>query len=221
MKRLFLLLISKLKNVFQKNIAFSSRVEYSKISPKAKIWRHCKVLHSTIDDYSYIGDHCRVIHAHIGKFCSIAGDYSQIGMGKHSLENISTSSIFTARNNGTDIKWSDSTNYKEYDDIYIGNDVWIGSSVKIMPGVHIGNGAVIGAGAIVSKDVPPYAIVGGVPAKIIRYRFPDEVIHQLEELKWWGFPDDVLIKNIKFFQEPLKLDNLKQLFEIYRDNKLC
>jgi len=86
MNRFILLFLSKLKSMFQKNIAFSSRVEYSDVSPKAKVWGHCKVFHSTIDDYSYIGAHCRVIHAHIGKFCSIAGDYSQIGMGTHSME---------------------------------------------------------------------------------------------------------------------------------------
>lgn len=218
MRRIFLLFISKIKSIFQKNIAFSSRVEYSTVSPKAKVWGHCKVFHSTIGDYSYIGDHCRVIHAHIGKFCSIAGDYSQIGMGKHSLDYISTSSIFTANKNGTGVKWTDSFKYQEYDDIYIGNDVWIGSSVKIMPGVHVDNGAVIGAGAIVTKDVPPYAIVGGVPAKIIKYRFSAEVINKLEIFRWWELDEELLIKNIALFQEPLNDEIILKLLEIGASN---
>lgn len=220
MKRFVLLLFSKLKSIFQKNIAFSSRVEYSDVSSKAKVWGHCKVYYSSIDDYSYIGSQSRLIHAHVGKFCSIAGG-TQIGMGKHSLSYISTSSLFTAKKNGTGRKWANGMTFDEYEEIYIGNDVWIGSSVKVMPGVHIGNGAVVGAGAIVTKNVPPYAIVAGVPAKIIRYRFSDEIIRQLENSKWWILPDAILKENIHLFQEPLENDNLQQLMSICKTNKLC
>lgn len=220
MKRFVLFFFSKMKSIFQKNIAFSSRVEYSDVSPKAKVWGHCKVYHSTIDDYSYIGDHCRIIHAHIGKFCSIAGDYSQIGMGIHSLSYISTSSIFSSKNNGVGISWTENNLFEEYKDIYIGNDVWIGSSVKIMPGVHIGNGAVIGAGAIVTKDVPPYAIVGGIPAKIIKYRFSEEYIKILEKSKWWELDGNVLKNNITIFQGPLSFENVSTLLEVIASHNI-
>ena len=115
-KRLLLLIYSKIKSIFDRSISFTSRVEYSAVSKKAKVWRFCKVFHSSIDDYSYIGPGCRVVHAHIGKFCSIAGG-SAIGMGNHSLDTISTSSIFTERRNGTGFSWTNKDTYEEYKDI--------------------------------------------------------------------------------------------------------
>ncbi len=81
----------------------------------------------------------------------------------------------------------------------IGNDVWIGSNVLIIGGIKIGDGAIVAAGAVVTKDVPPYAIVGGIPARIIRFRFDKEQINKLLELKWWNKDDDWLIKNNYLF----------------------
>lgn len=83
--------------------------------------------------------------------------------------------------------------------VEIGNDVWIGDNVSILPNVKIGDGAVIGAGSVVTKDVDNYAIVGGVPAKLIKYRFPAQVVQQLMALEWWNWSDEEIRKNKDFF----------------------
>ena len=198
--RILLFLFSKIRSLFLRSIAFSACVEYSQVSRKAKVWNRCKLFHSSIGDYSYIGQNARLIHAHVGKFCSLAGD-GAYGMGSHSLDYISTSSLFTSSRNGTCIKWTNRSSYEEYKEIHIGNDVWIGMRVMVMGGVSIGNGAVVAAGAVVTKDVPPYAIVGGVPARVIKYRFPEEIIQKLENSKWWALDDDTLKLNIHLFLE--------------------
>lgn len=119
----------------------------------------------------------------IGKYCSISNNVvMDHGMQLHT-EWITTSSLsFHFKGELTD-------GYSK-GDIIIGNDVWIGEGALIMSGVRIDDGAVVGARAVVTHDVPPYAIVGGVPARIIRYRFPDSVIKKLLVLKWWDWTDE-------------------------------
>jgi tetrahydrodipicolinate N-succinyltransferase len=86
--------------------------------------------------------------------------------------------------------------------ISIGSDVWIGAGAMILDGVNIGHGAVVGARSVVTKNVPPYAIVAGVPARIIRYRFTDEIIARLLEIAWWNLDDSVISEKIEFFRNP-------------------
>lgn len=157
----------------------------SKIEKHSHLLSNCLVNNSFIDSYSYIGKNGIIQNASIGKFCSIANDVC-IGLGKHPIDNFSTSPIFYRLDNPLKIKLVEKNyGFKEYIPIHIGNDVWIGARAIVLDGVTIGNGAVIAANSVVTKDVPAYAIVGGVPAKIIKYRFPEEKINKLIDSKWW------------------------------------
>lgn len=213
-------LLGLLRNLFNPAVSLFVKIDnISRISRKAKIYSRVQVSDSSMNDYSYIGRRSRLIHTKVGKFCSISSDCA-IGMGTHSLQNISTSSIFTARRNGTGISWTSGSSFEEFKITIIGNDVWVGQRAMVMGGITIGDGAVIGAGAVVTKDVPPYAIVGGVPAKIIRYRFPNEVIEKLESSEWWSLPDKELKDNINLFQKPLEKDNLDKLILLCKSKKI-
>lgn len=200
-----------IKNLFNPAVSIFALVDnHSIISKKAKINSTAKMIHSSIDDYSYIGKNSTIVYTTIGKYCSIA-DECNIGLGHHTLQYLSTSPIFTEVHNGTGQKWSPKNIVSPYSHIEIGNDVWIGFRSIIIGNIKIGDGVVIGAGSIVTKDVPPYAIVAGVPAKIIRYRFSDETLEKLEDIKWWDLEDGILKKNINIFQKKVSIDTLRFL----------
>lgn len=122
-------------------------------------------------------------------------------MGGHNTNQLSTSPIFTEAHNATKFQWTDkNVNAAPMKKAILGNDVLIGSHALVLGGVSIGNGAVVAAGAVVTKDVPPYAVVGGVPAKVIKYRFSQEIIDKLQEMQWWDWPEEKLRANIGLFQ---------------------
>ena len=199
-------------NLFNRGVSILAIIDNcSVVSRKARVYRGTKILSSVIGDYSYVGNSSKIIYANVGKFCSIAGG-SIIGMGTHTLSNISTSSIFTEKKNGTRYVWCQEDAVFPYQRVIIGNDVWIGARAIVKGGVSIGNGAVVGAGAVVTKDVPPYAVVGGVPARIIKYRFPQEYIDELQLLEWWNLPEDMLKENISIFQcSSVSMEHLQKL----------
>ena len=192
------------KNLFNQRISPLAIVSSnSYVDKSAYIYRGVKVKEAVIGAHTYIAAYTDVENAEIGKYCSIA-DHCRIGMSSHSLQYLSTSSIFTQTINALQEKWTEKDVFeqKSVDErVFLGNDVWVGTHALINGGIHIGDGACIAAGAVVVKDVPPYAIVGGVPAKLIRYRFSQEVIEKLEEIRWWDLPEDKIKEHLTIFQK--------------------
>ena len=157
--------------------------------------------------YHYPVNHDKLV---IGKFCSIAcGAKFIFTSANHALKSFSTYPfpIFASE---WGLDWKNVTDaWDNKGDIIVGNDVWIGYEAVIMQGVHIGDGAIIGTRAVVTKDVPPYTVVGGVPAKEIRKRFSPETIEVLQQLQWWNWPyekiqdrlSDIMSGNIEKLQK--------------------
>jgi len=175
-----------LKNIIKNpNIIVGDYTYYDDFEDVANFEKNVKYL------FDFTGD--KLI---IGKFCMIASDVTFIMNGaSHLADSISTYpfAIF-----GHD--WSNAMEGKTYPtkgNTIIGNDVWIGYDVTIMPGVNIGDGSIIGTKSVVTKDVAPYSIVGGNPAKEIRKRFSDEVIQELLQICWWDWPVDKITKHVQ------------------------
>ena len=151
-----------------------------------------------IGSHSYVNSNTIIRDTVIGKFCSIAANV-KIVMGSHPTNFISTHPSFYA-NNKVFKTFAKETLVQEFFPVEIGNDVWIGEEVMIPGGIKIGDGAVVASRAVVTKDVEPYSVVGGVPAKHIKYRFTKEEIKELLKYKWWKKNDDWLERNYKIFQ---------------------
>lgn len=181
----------------------------SVVHPTAVINTGCNIADIVIGRYSYIGYDCQVANTEIGAFCSIS-DHVYIGGAEHPMQWVSTSPVFqNVRHSGPTKRFSEFKLPKSKRTI-IGNDVWIGHGVTIKAGVTIGDGAVIGSNALVTKNVPPYAVVGGVPAKIIKYRFDEQTINDLLQTKWWTLTEDKLNDYASYILTPKEfIDKLK------------
>ena len=137
----------------------------------------------------------------IGKFCSIAcGAKFLINSANHTLYSLSTYPFPLFFEEWGLEKRNVAESWDNKGDIVLGNDVWIGYEAVIMAGVTIGDGAIIGARAVVTKDVPPYTVAGGIPAKPIKKRYPEETIAALSELKWWDWPENRIAQNLHAIQ---------------------
>jgi phosphonate metabolism protein (transferase hexapeptide repeat family) len=160
---------------------------YTEIKERVQFWE------SELGDYSYIERHGEVIYASIGKFCAIASDV-RINALNHPIERISQHK-FTYRPNEYFTGAKIDKAYRESrqrERVEIGHDVWIGHGAIILPGVRIGHGAVVAAGAVVTRDVEPYAIVAGVPARFLRWRFAPDVSSRIIALAWWDWDHERL-----------------------------
>lgn len=160
------------------------------------------IAYSSFGKYSYVANNSRVVQTKIGAFCSI-GDYVRTCVGNHPIYHFSTSpqTYSVAPPSGRSWVMSDVYNGHSYVNeaqpyvVEIGNDVWIGNSVTILDGIKIGDGAVVATGAVVTKDVEPYAIVGGVPAKVLKYRFSEGTRARLISSEWWNRDDDWIARS--------------------------
>ncbi len=148
--------------------------------------------------YHYPVNHDRLV---IGRFCSIAcGAKFLFNSANHAMGSLSTYPFPLFFQEWGLEKSRVAEAWDNKGDIVVGSDVWIGYEAVILAGVTIGDGAVIGARAVVTKDVPPYTIVGGVPARAIRRRFPEETVEELLRLKWWDWPPERIAQNIPAIQ---------------------
>ncbi len=151
------------------------------------IYPYAKLVNVRLGDFSYVGPETEICNAEIGKFVSIAPG-CRIGLGRHPVNYVSTHpALYSRQSEWPQLKCSTFSEFKEYEPVLIGNDVWIGTNAMILDGLSIGNGAIVAAGAVVTKNVPPYAVVGGVPAHVIKYRFAPDEIEKLQQIAWWDW----------------------------------
>lgn len=159
-------------------------------------------MESRLGNYSYVMERCDIIYTDIGKFTNIASDV-RINPGNHPMEWVSQHH-FLYRCTRYGLREEDNSAFFEWrrrQRATIGHDCWIGHKAIILPGVTIGNGAVVAAGAVVTKDVAPYTVVAGVPAKTIRMRFPKQIWQPLEEISWWDWDHGTLKSRMDDFYD--------------------
>lgn len=171
----------------------TARLENCQLGRYTEVTEGARLIETELGDYSYVMENCQSWCVTIGKFANIAAS-ARLNATHHPMSR-ATLHHFTYRASD----YFDDAHHEEdffaarrAKRVHIGHDTWIGHGATVLPGVTIGDGAVVGAGAVVAKDVPPYAIVGGVPAKLIRMRFSDAIIARMQALAWWDWPHEKL-----------------------------
>lgn len=186
------------------HINSTATVRRSELGAWTDVGAHCSVSESTLGDYSYLAGHVSMVWTDVGKFTSIAAQ-TRINPGNHPTWRVTQHHSTYRRIQYGFGEAEDEAFFQWRKDhrCVIGHDVWIGHGVTVIAGKKIGTGAVIGSGAVVTKDIPPYAVAVGVPARVIKYRFPDEVIEQLLDSAWWDWDRATLVER---FDELLDLE---------------
>ena len=181
-----------------------SLVLHSRLEPWVRIYDRAAVYSSSIGTGTYIGSRSVVANATIGRFCSIGPD-CLIGPGRHPIDRVSTHPAFFSTRAQAGFTFADQDSFAESVPVRLGHDVWVGARAIILDGATIGDGAIVAAGAVVRGDVPPYAIVGGVPARILKRRFDDVTIARLLASRWWDRDLPWLRSNFRAFATPAAL----------------
>ncbi|SFN30212.1 Acetyltransferase (isoleucine patch superfamily) [Formivibrio citricus] len=172
------------------------------------IFRNAAIINSTVGDHTFVQRDSIICNADIGKFCSIAMRVA-VGLGQHPTTYASSHPAFYAAHQPVAKTYCTEDHFNPFRKTVIGHDVWIGQNALINDGISVGTGAIVAAGAVVTKDVPPYAIVGGVPAKVIKFRFDEGTRNALLATKWWDMPDEWLDEHHELFRD---VDHLLAVF---------
>lgn len=204
------------KHYFERKYAsLKLRIEYMATVNNCR-FGYCNTLYSgavinnvAMGDFSYVAADSRLVNTTIGKFTCI-GPEVICGLGQHpSRDFVSIHPIFYSPLGQSQLTFVSDSHFEEFAPIEIGNDVWIGARAIIRDGVKIGDGAIVGAGAVVTRDVPAFAVVGGVPARVLRYRFDQAEMEFLAEFKWWD-------RDISWLREnAIDFHNIKDVMRKY------
>lgn len=209
----FMSIFSPKKILYKKISLLAYWDQRSTFTPWTTLSKWSKLDNSHVGKYSRIRTGTQLANTTVGNYTSIARG-TVTGPGAHPMNYLTPNAIFYKKGFvGWHDDWCEPIDFDEAKPITIGNDVWIGMHCIIMDGVAIGDGAVVAAGAVVTKDVPPFAVVGGVPAKVLKYRFTDDVIERLQEIQWWNLPDEEITRVKDLFHIPNPtLDDINRFF---------